>query len=102
MPVSDSASRVLASGLGYFHGCREVRMEGEWESLQLLNFLTTLTRLGIKGKRWGTKALKDSLSYSSPFTILGTFEEAHQDALGLLKDNERENGRPFLQRPLVP
>lgn len=83
-------------------------MEGEWgcktitESLQLLNFLTTLTRLGIKGKRWGTKALKDSLSYSSPFTILGTFEEAHQDALGLLKDNERENGRPFLQRPLVP
>lgn len=51
MSVSDSASRVLASGLGYFHGCREVRMEGEGESLQLLNFLTTLTRLGIKGKR---------------------------------------------------
>lgn len=68
MSVSDSASKVLASGLGYFHGCREVRMEGEWgckttaESLQLLNFLTTLTRLGIKGKRWGTKVPKDSLS----------------------------------------
>lgn len=75
MSVSDSASRVL----GYFHGCREVRMEGEWgckttaESLQLLNFLTTLTRLGNKREEVGYRGpegfpkLEPALHYSGDF-----------------------------------